>query len=213
MTLTLPEDSMETHSSTVGRPKLAGVAGMAGHGDQLCIYKTVDPTSGDDLPAGAEGELASRGPTHMLGFWNKPDETADAIRDGWVFSGDLGRIDDDGYLQLTGRSKELYKSGGELVMPKEIEELLSRQPGVSQAYAIGVPDDRWGEVGCAYVVPEETAELDAAQLLGVCRDNLARFKVPKHILFTDAASLPTTPPGTVQKFRLVQRAIDELAAG
>jgi fatty-acyl-CoA synthase len=213
MTLTLPEDSMETHSSTVGRPKLAGVAGMAGHGDQLCIYKTVDPTSGDDLPAGAEGELASRGPTHMLGFWNKPDETADAIRDGWVFSGDLGRIDDDGYLQLTGRSKELYKSGGELVMPKEIEELLSRQPGVSQAYAIGVPDDRWGEVGCAYVVPEETAELDAAQLLGVCRDNLARFKVPKHILFTDAASLPTTPTGKVQKFRLVQRAIDELAAG
>jgi fatty-acyl-CoA synthase len=213
MTLTLPEDSMETHSSTVGRPKLAGVAGMAGHGDQLCIYKTVDPTSGDDLPAGAEGELASRGPTHMLGFWNKPDETADAIRDGWVFSGDLGRIDDDGYLQLTGRSKELYKSGGELVMPKEIEELLSRQPGVSQAYAIGVPDDRWGEVGCAYVVPEESAELDAAQLLRVCRDNLARFKVPKHILFTDAASLPTTPTGKVQKFRLVQRAIDELAAG
>jgi fatty-acyl-CoA synthase len=213
MTLTLPEDSMETHSSTVGRPKLAGVAGMAGHGDQLCIYKTVDPTSGDDLPAGAEGELASRGPTHMLGFWNKPDETADAIRDGWVFSGDLGRIDDDGYLQLTGRSKELYKSGGELVMPKEIEELLSRQPGVSQAYAIGVPDDRWGEVGCAYVVPEESAELDAAQLLSVCRDNLARFKVPKHILFTDAASQPTTPTGKVQKFRLVQRAIDELAPG
>jgi fatty-acyl-CoA synthase len=213
MTLTLPEDSMETHSSTVGKPKLAGVAGMSGHGDQLCIYKTVDPTTGDDLPAGAEGELASRGPTHMLGFWNKPDETAEAIRDGWVFSGDLGRIDDDGYLQLTGRSKELYKSGGELVMPKEIEELLSRQPGVSQAYAIGVPDDRWGEVGCAYVVPEEAAELDAAQLLGVCRDNLARFKVPKHILFTDAAALPTTPTGKVQKFRLVQRAIDELASG
>ncbi|WP_394934847.1 class I adenylate-forming enzyme family protein [uncultured Ilumatobacter sp.] len=210
MTLTRPEDSLETHSTTVGKPKFAGVAGMADNGDLLCEYKTVDPTTGDDLPAGAEGELASRGPTHMLGFWNKPEETTEAVRDGWMLSGDLGRVDDGGYLQLTGRSKELYKSGGELVMPKEVEELLTKQPGVSQAYAIGVPDERWGEVGCAYIVAEDGADLDAEVLLDVCRQYLARFKVPKHILFIDAASLPTTPTGKVQKYRLVSQAVDAI---
>lgn len=212
MTMTLPEDSMNTHSTTVGVPKVAGVAGTEESGDLLCVYKTVDPTNGEDLADGKEGELASRGPTHMLGFWNKPIETAEAMRDGWVLSGDLGRIDERGYLQLSGRSKELYKSGGELVMPKEVEELFSKQPGVSQAFAIGVPDDRWGEVGCVYVVAEDGADLDADRLMTVCRENLARFKVPKHVLFVDAANLPTTPTGKVQKFRLVARAVAELAA-
>ena len=90
----------------------------------------------------------------MLGFWEKPEETEAALRAGRLHSGDLGKVRDDGYLQLTGRSKELYKSGGELVMPKEIEEVLSRHSGISQAYAVGVPDERWGEIGCAWVVPE-----------------------------------------------------------
>ncbi len=211
MTLSLPEDRLEVHSTTVGRVKLAGDAGVAG-GD-LCEYRTVDPTTGDELPAGAEGELVSRGPTHMLGFWDKPDETAVALRDGWLHSGDVGRIGADGYLQVTGRTKELYKSGGELVMPKEIEELLTAQPGVSQAYAIGVPDDRWGEIGCAWIVPDDGALVDADELLALCRDKLARFKVPKHVLFTTAAELPTTPTGKVQKFRLAQRAVEVLQEG
>ena len=140
-------------------------------------------------------------------------DVANAILDGSsavMLSGDLGRVDDGGYLQLTGRSKELYKSGGELVMPKEVEELLTKQPGVSQAYAIGVPDERWGEVGCAYIVAEDGADLDAEVLLDVCRQYLARFKVPKHILFIDAASLPTTPTGKVQKYRLVSQAVDAI---
>jgi fatty-acyl-CoA synthase len=207
MTMTLPEDPLTRHSETVGKPKLAGVAGLPG---DLCVYRTVDPLDGTPLPDGAEGELVSTGPTHMLGFWDKPDETAAALREGWVFSGDLGRIRDDGYLQITGRSKELYKSGGELVMPKEIEELLTRHPGVSQAYAVGVPDERWGEVGCVWVVPEPGAELDPDELLGVCREKLARFKVPKHVLVTTADTLPTTPTGKVQKFRLARRAAEVL---
>ena len=86
-------------------------------GGDLCVYKTVDPVTGEDLPDGTEGELASTGPTHMLGYWDKPAETAQALRDGWVYSGDLGVVQPDGYLRVTGRSKELYKSGGELVMP------------------------------------------------------------------------------------------------
>lgn len=211
MTMSLPEDPLEQHSSTVGRVKLAGVAGLAGSGD-LCRYRTADPMTGEPLPDGAEGELVSTGPTHMLGFWDKPVETAAALRAGWVFSGDLGRVREDGYLQLTGRSKELYKSGGELVMPKEIEELLTQHPGVSQAFAVGVPDDRWGEVGCAWVVPEPGATIDAADLVALCREKLARFKVPKHVLVIAAADLPTTPTGKVQKFRLARLAADRMAA-
>jgi fatty-acyl-CoA synthase len=208
MTMTVPEDPLTQHSETVGKPKTAGVAGLPG---DLCVYRTVDPLDGTPLPDGVEGELVSTGPTHMLGFWEKPAETAAALRDGWVFSGDLGRVRADGYLQITGRSKELYKSGGELVMPKEIEELLTRHPGVSQAYAVGVPDERWGEVGCVWVVPEPDASLDVDELLALCREKLARFKVPKHVLVTSADALPTTPTGKVQKFRLAKRAAEELA--
>lgn len=212
MTMSLPEDPLERHSATVGRVKTAGVAGLAERDGDLCEYRTVDPLTGETLPDGAEGELTSRGPTHMPGFWDKPEETAASLREGWVFSGDLGRIRDDGYVQITGRSKELYKSGGELVMPKEVEELLTQVPGVSQAYAVGVPDDRWGEVGCAWVVPEPGAEVDVAALMDVCREKLARFKVPKHILLTTAEQLPTTPTGKVQKFKLAERAAARLSA-
>jgi fatty-acyl-CoA synthase len=211
MTMSLPEDSLERHSATVGRVKMAGAAGMPERGGDLCHYRTVDPLDGTEMPAGSEGELVSEGPTHMLGFWDKPVETAAGLRDGWVFSGDLGRVRDDGYLQITGRSKELYKSGGELVMPKEVEELLTQFPGVSQAYAVGVPDDRWGEVGCAFVVPEPGAVLDVDQLIALCREKLARFKVPKHVLVIAADDLPTTPTGKVQKFRLARRAAEQLA--
>jgi fatty-acyl-CoA synthase len=209
MTLTLPEDPLERHSGTVGRPKLAGGAGLPN--GALCEYRTVDPMTGEPLPDGAEGELRSQGPTHMLGFWDKPAETELAIRDGWVHSGDLGLVRPDGYLQLTGRSKELYKSGGELVMPKEIEELVTALPGVSQAYAVGVPDDRWGEAGCLWVVPEPGASVEVEAVLQVCREKLARFKVPKYVMLIDAADLPTTPTGKVQKFALVRRAAETLS--
>ncbi len=210
MTMSLPEDPLERHSVTVGRPKLAGVAGLPGSGD-LCTYRTIDPLTGDDLAGGAEGELVSSGPTHMLGYWDEPEETDATLRGGRVHSGDLGRVRPDGYVQLTGRSKELYKSGGELVMPKEIEELLTRHPGVSQAYAVGVPDERWGEVGCVWVVPDPGATVDPDALIALCREKLARFKVPRHVLVLAADELPTTPTGKVQKFRLAQRAAQQLA--
>ena len=205
MTLTLPEDPVGRHSTTVGRPKLAGVAGIGGLGGDLCEYATVDPLTGDPLPAGAEGELVSRGPTQMPGYWDKPVESAATLRGGWVHSGDLGRVLPDGYLQITGRSKELYKSGGELVMPKEIEELLTRHPGISQAYAVGVPDDRWGDVGCVFVVPEPGATIDPGEVIELCRQELARFKVPKHVVVTTADQLPTTPTGKIQKYLLARR--------
>jgi fatty-acyl-CoA synthase len=208
MTMTLPEDPLELQSATVGRPKLAGPAGLAS-GD-LTEYRVIDPMSWQPLPAGAEGEFASRGPTNMVGFWNKPEETAAVLQDGWVRSGDLGRVRPDGYLQLTGRSKELYKSGGELVMPKEIEDLLSEHPDVSQAYAVGVFDEKWGELGCVWVVPAPGATVTQDELLGLCRAKLARFKVPRHVLFIEGDQLPTTPTGKVQKFKLAQMAASQL---
>lgn len=212
MTLTLPEDPLQYHSDTVGRPKLAGAAGVPG-ADALTVYKTIDPVTGEDLPPGTEGEFASRGPTNMIGFWAKPEETEAAFVDGWVRSGDLGRIREDGYLVVTGRSKELYKSGGELVMPKEIEELLSKHPAVSQVFAIGVRDERWGDAGVVCIVPVPGAEVSAEEIIDICKRNLARFKVPKHVFFLRAEDLPKTPTGKVQKFRLVRWAEERLAAG
>ena len=203
MTLTLPEDPLELSSVTVGRPKLAGCAGIE-NGD-LVAYATVDPVTGAARPAGAEGELVSRGPTTMRGFWHKPQETAAVLADGWLRSGDLGLVDERGYLRLTGRSKELYKSGAELVMPKEIEEFLSRHDDISQAYAIGLVDERWGEIGCAVIVRAPGANLTEADVIARCKAGLARFKVPKRVVFLEPGELPTTPTGKVQKFRLVQR--------
>ncbi len=136
MTLTLPEDPLDVLCGTVGKPKLAGAAGVPGS-DALVSYRAVDPDTGETMPAGVEGELLSAGPTAMLGYWNRPQDTA-RTRDGWLHSGDLGCVDADGYLRVTGRSKELYKSGGELVMPKEIEDLLAGHPRISQVFAVGL---------------------------------------------------------------------------
>ena len=214
---TLPDDPLELVSSTVGRPKLGGVAGVRELGrfptDLECDwpasqYKTVDPFTGSDLIPGEEGELALRGPLVMLGYYHEPDETAAVLgEDGWMRSGDLGTVGPDGYLHLTGRSKELYKCGGELVAPKEVEETLSGRPDVAQAYVVGVPDDRMGEVGWAYVVASVGCSPSDTELIDHCRQNLARFKVPRRVVLIGAAELPMTPTGKVQKFRLVERAL------
>jgi fatty-acyl-CoA synthase len=203
MTLTRPEDVLELTSETVGRPKMAGAAGVPDT-DALVVYRAVD-LDGADVEPGAEGELVSAGPTTMHEYWNRPEETSRALRNGWLYSGDLGCIRPDGYLQVTGRSKELYKSGGELVMPKEIEDVLAGHPGISQVFAIGLTDDRWGEIGCAVVVPSPGHDVTEDDVLSLCQANLARFKVPKRVVFYRAEDLPTTPTGKIQKFRLVQQ--------
>jgi len=193
-------------TETAGRPKMAGAASVPGS-DDLVTYKTVDPVTGAELAAGEEGELVSRGPTVMQGFWNRPEQTAAALRGEWLHSGDLGVVRSDGYLRVTGRSKELYKSGGELVMPKEIEDLLGRHDDISQVFAIGLVDDRWGEIGCVVVVPAPGALITETDVLAICRAGLAKFKVPKKVVFCAAEDLPKTPTGKVQKFKLVERLV------
>lgn len=210
-TLTFPNDPLDLVSTTVGRPKLAGVAGLPQLGGALVEDKTIDPFSQQDLPPGAQGELMVRGVTVTRGYYGKPEETAATIEpDGWLHTGDLGRVRSDGYLELTGRSKDVYKCGGEMVAPKEVEDVINRLPEVVQAYVIGLPHRRLGEIGCAWVVPAEGARIDRREVVRQCRRHLARFKVPRYVFVVAAADLPTTSTGKVQKFRLIERAMREL---
>lgn len=205
-TYTMPDDPLELASVTVGRPKEGGVAGDPALGGMVCVYKTIDPVTLEDLPAGAEGELAVAGPQLMRGYFDKPEETEKVFLPGrWMRSGDLGEVRPDGYLRLTGRSKELYKRGAELVAPKEVEILLDGRPDVLQSYVVGVPDELWGEVGWAFVVPAAGRHPTEAELLADCREHLARFKVPEHVEFITGQELPLTGSGKVQKFKLAER--------
>jgi fatty-acyl-CoA synthase len=210
--MTQPDDPLEVTASTVGRPKPSGAAGLSGSGQVIAEYTILDPATGAPVTPGESGELVSRGPTTMLGYWNRPEATSATLREGWLYSGDLGRTLGDGSLVITGRSKDLFKSGGELVMPKEVEDFLTARPGVSQAYVVGVPDDRWGEVGCAFVVAEPGVTLDPDTLVADCRAGLARFKAPRHVFVLEDDAVPQTPTGKVQKFKLVPLAQHQIGS-
>jgi fatty-acyl-CoA synthase len=137
-------------------------------------------------------------------YYENEERSAEAIdSDGWLRTGDLGRVNERGYLELGGRSSELFKVGGELVAPAEVERVLTAIAGVSQAYVAGVPDERFGDIGWAWVVPSEGAELDAHDLMSELRVHLANFKVPRGITFISADELPVTTTGKVQKFQLI----------
>jgi fatty-acyl-CoA synthase len=206
--LTCIGDPLETLERTVGRTIDAGAAGLPEHNGLIGEYRTCDPYTGELLPPGAEGELVFRGPTATRGYFERPEETAVLFLDGgWLRSGDLGRIRPDGYIELTGRSKELYKTGGELVAPKEVEAVLDQHPAVAQSYVIGVPDEKWGEIGAAWVVPKPGAQPSPQELSQFCAERLAKYKWPRHVFLTDAESLPKTPTGKVQKFELVKQAV------
>jgi fatty-acyl-CoA synthase len=210
-TFTLPGGPLDDLEQTVGYPKPGGIASDPELNGRVVDYKTVDPVTGADLQPGAEGELAARGRVITPGYFRQPDATAAAmLPGGWLRSGDLGFLRADGVIVLTGRAKDIYKCGGELVMPAEVEALLNQRPDVVQAFVVGVPDPRMGEVGCAWVVPEEGVAVDAAEIIAYCRAELASFKVPAHLFTVGATELPLTASGKVQKFRLVERAARQL---
>ena len=153
---------------------------------------------GETLPPGGVGEVVVRGPNVMQGYWNKPDATAAALRDGWYHTGDLGSFDEEGRLFLVDRKKDMIISGGENVYSTEVEDVLSSHPDVLECAVFGVPDDKWGEAVYAVVVPRPGGALDSAALLALCREQLAGYKLPKQVDVREEP-LPRTAAGKILK--------------
>jgi fatty-acyl-CoA synthase len=171
--------------------------------------KIVDPADGRVVERGETGELCTRGYSVMLGYWNDAERTAEAIdADGWMHTGDLATMDDEGYVRIVGRSKDMVIRGGENIYPREIEELLHTHPDVADVQVIGVPDARYGEELMAWIVPRRPAALDRNAIAEFCNGKVARYKVPRYVAIVD--EFPMTVTGKVQKFRLRELAIEQL---
>lgn len=162
-----------------------------------------EPADWRNASDGETGEIVVRGPITMLGYWNRPEATAETLRGDWLRTGDLASRDDEGFLTLVGRARHMYISGGENVYPAEIERVFGEHPDVREIAVVGVPDPKWGEVGEAYVVPARGARFEPAALRAWGAERLAGFKLPKR--FLEVAELPRTETGKVQKHRLIGR--------
>jgi long-chain acyl-CoA synthetase len=170
---------------------------------QTPVRIRVTDAQGQDLPLGEVGEVLIQGDSVMAGYWRNPEATAHAIQNGWLFTGDMGCLDADGFLTLKDRSKDLIISGGSNIYPREIEEVLLHAPGVAEVAVVGAPDAEWGEVVVAFVVPLDGQTLDTAALDALCLQEIARFKRPKR--YEIVASLPKNNYGKVLKTELRQR--------
>lgn len=161
----------------------------------------LDPETMTQVPADGEtlGEVMFRGNIVMKGYLKNPDATDEAFSGGWFHSGDLGVLHPDGYLQLKDRSKDVIISGGENISSIEVEDVLYKHPDITAAAVVAKPDEKWGETPCAFIETREGSSLDAGQVIAFCRERMAAFKCPKHVVFTD---LPKTSTGKIQKFRL-----------
>jgi fatty-acyl-CoA synthase len=211
-TVTRPDDPPGRRKHTNGRMRDVGVAGDPALGGRLAVYKTVDPRTGAEQVLGDPGELVVRGPGVTAGYYKKPTETATAFdAGGWFHTGDLGTIDPEGYVSLSGRLTDCYRCGGEQVVPTEVEDVLTTHPTVAQAHVVGVPDERMGEVGAAWIVPADGAAPSVEDLVEYCAERLARFKVPRHVLLTSDGDVPRTPSGRPRKFLLAEQAARRLA--
>ncbi|MEV8606995.1 class I adenylate-forming enzyme family protein [Amycolatopsis sp. NPDC051373] len=168
--------------------------------------RLVDPVTGEDVGVGEEGELWVSGPNIMRGYHNRAEASAEVLRLGWYRTGDLGRRDANGFLTISGRTKELIIRGGENIYPAEVEAVLLKVPGVADAAVVARKHADLGEVPVAFVVPEQPGDLDVATLRAACAQQLSHFKVPEQILEIDA--IPRTGSGKVMRFRLQERLVD-----
>jgi fatty-acyl-CoA synthase len=170
--------------------------------------KIVDPESGRTVGRGETGELCTRGYCVMLGYWQDEDSTREAIDEArWMHTGDLAVMDDEGYVNVVGRIKDMIIRGGENIYPREIEEFLYTHPAIADVQVIGVPDERYGEEVCAWVVLREGADLDEEELKEFCRGSIARFKIPHYVRFVDG--FPMTVTGKIQKFKMRELEMSE----
>lgn len=196
-TQTAPEDPFEAKVGTVGRV-----------GPHLEI-KVVDPATGETLPRGEAGEFCTRGYSVMLGYWKEPEKTADVLEDGWMHTGDVAVMDEDGFVAITGRIKDMVIRGGENIYPREIEEFLYTHPDILDAQVVGVPDEKYGEELCAWVRMREGAEpLDAQGLRAFCDGKLAHYKIPRYVLL--AEEFPMTVTGKIRKVEMRARSVERL---
>jgi len=175
-----------------------GLKRLASVGKELfsCHVRVVDK-DGNDVKPGNMGEIIARGPNVMVGYWKRPEETEKTLEGGWLHTGDMATIDEDGYIYVVDRKKELIISGGENISPHEIEDVLHLHPAVQECAAIGVPDEKWGEQVKAIVVLKKDSRATESELIQFCTERLARYKLPKSIDFVDA--LPKDPVGKIQK--------------
>ena len=191
-TILTPEMHRDAGRS-LGRHRSAGRAAIG------CELRVVDAL-GQELPRGEVGEIAVRGAGVMMGYWNKPAETAAAVRDGWMFTGDGGRMDGDGYVYIVDRLKDMIVTGGENVYSVEVEGAIATHPAVAQCAVIGVPDDPWGELVHAFVVCKPGQQLTPEQIVAHCREHIAGYKCPRRVSFVDA--LPLSGAGKILKTSL-----------
>jgi fatty-acyl-CoA synthase len=196
-TQTRADDPLERRVGTVGR--------VGPHVE----VKVIDPETGLVVERGEPGELCTRGYSVMLGYWEDDERTAESIdRAGWMHSGDLATMDDDGYLNIVGRSKDMVIRGGENVYPREVEEFLYTHEGIADVQVIGVPDEKYGEELCAWVLARSGADLDEEDVREYCRGRLAHYKVPRYVIFAD--EFPMTVTGKVQKFKMRETSVERL---
>ena len=193
------DDPIEKRVSTVGR--------IQPHAE----CKVIGP-DGETLPVGERGELCTRGYLVMRGYWGDLERTSEAVdNDGWMHTGDLAIIDAEGYCEIVGRVKDMLIRGGENVYPREVEEFLLRHPNVQDVQVFGVPDERYGEEVCAWIVPQPGAGETAESIREFCQGQIAHYKIPRYVHFVDA--LPMTVTGKPQKFVMRDKMLELLAAG
>jgi fatty-acyl-CoA synthase len=192
------DDDLDRRTSTIGR--------VHPHVE----VKIVDPVSGETLPRGEHGEFCTRGYSVMLGYWDEPEKTAEAVdEDGWMHTGDLAVMREDGYANIVGRIKDMVIRGGENIYPREIEEFLYTHPDITDVQVIGVPDEKYGEELCAWVKLREGAEpLDAQKVREFCTGRLAHYKIPRYVLIVD--DFPMTVTGKVRKVEMREKSLDLL---
>lgn len=195
---------MPTHDSALLKRK-AGSCGLP----FMTVEAKIADDEGTEVPAGSTGELWLRGPCIASGYWNQPETTAKAFRDGWFITGDVAIKDEDGFYYIADRKKDMYISGGENVYPAEVEAAICELAHVAECAVVGIPDAQWGEVGRVYVILVAGQAITAEQVISHCAQRLAKFKVPKSAVITD--SLPRTASGKLQKHLLKKRALEELA--
>ncbi len=201
-----------TGISTYSRPgdsvdRIAHTAGKLIHDD--CDMKVLDPETGEEVPRGTQGEICTKGWFVMKEYYKQPDETARAFdKNGWFRTGDLGVMDEDGYIKITGRLKDMFITGGVNAYPAEIENFLMTHPKVAMASVTGVPDRRMGEVAMAFIKLKEGQEATAEEIIQFSREKMANYKAPKYVKFVD--DFPMTATGKIQKFVLRDEAVKEL---